>query len=572
MTSVSSTSSTTTSSTTSTSSSIANSASVTTTGTTTSTSIDWDTLIESAYNAKLAKATAITTKITANEAKITAYEKLQSLLSTLKTDTASLSSSIINSLSGSVFATRSATLTSTGDVSASSALSMSIDDGAATGDHTLTISQIATAQKVLGTSVSDETSDLGYTGVFSLGLSGGTSANISITSTMSLSDIADAINAQTSTTDVKASIIQVSSSSYELMLSATSDNATIATSSVSGTDIMNTLGITNSSGSFSDIVQAAQPAKFTLDGVSLSRDTNDISDVLSGVTFNLLQATGTGATINISIDADTDSIETALSSLVTDYNAFRDYVVTQQATDSDGTASSDAVLFGDGTMRDIMNQITSALNSSVGDLSMSDLGLSFDENDDLVLDSTTLETALTDNFDGVMGLLATTLTPSSSSLTVVNTSTSPPASFTLDVTVDSSGALSSVSVGGDSSLFTVSGTSIIGASGTIYAGIAFTYTGSTSQSIKVTSSTGIASTLNSIAKTASNTTSGSLQTLIDNLTTQDDTLQEKADTITSQAATYEANLKVRYAKYQSAIESANSTLTYLKALLNASSS
>lgn len=566
MTSVSSTTSSTTST------SIANSATVTTTGTSNSTSIDWDTLIEAAVAVKTAKATAIETKITANEAKISAYGDLQDLLATLADDTEALSSSIINSLSGSIFATRAATISSTGDVSASSALSMSIEDGAATGDHTLTISQIATAHKVLGSSVSDQTSDLGYTGVFSLGLEDGTSADISITSTMSLSDIADAINAQTSTTGVQASIIQVSSSSYEMLLTATSDNAEIVTSSVSGTDIMNSLGITDSSGDFSDVVQTAQAAIFTLDGVELSRDTNDVTDVLTGVTFNLLQATTSGATINISIETDTDSIETALETLVTDYNAFRDYVVTQQATSTDGTASSDAVLFGDGTLRDIMMQISDALNTSIGDLSLADLGLSFDENNDLELDTSTLEATLADNLDGVISLLSTRLTSSSSSLTVVNTSVSPPSSFTLDIVVDSTGALSSVSVGGDSSLFTVSGNSIIGASGTDYAGIAFTYTGSTSQSITVTSTTGIASLLNAVADNASNTTDGTLQTLISNLETRDDELQEKADDITAAAATYQANLKVRYAAYQAAIESANSTLDYLKALLNASDS
>ena len=145
----------------------------------------------------------------------------------------------------------------------------------------------------------------------------------------------------------------------------------------------------------------------------------------------------------------------------------------------------------------------------------------------------------------MISLLSTRLTTSSSSLSVVNTSASPPSSFTLDIVMDSSGALSSVSVGGDSSLFTVSGNSIIGASGTDYAGIAFTYSGSTSQSITVTSTIGIASLLNTVAANASNNTNGTLQTLISDLETQDNTLQEKADAINSAASTYEANLKVR---------------------------
>ncbi|MCP3464193.1 MULTISPECIES: flagellar filament capping protein FliD [unclassified Bradyrhizobium] len=565
MTSVSSsTSSTSTSSTTSSASS------VTTTGTTTSTSLDWSALITAAVNAKLTAATTISTTITNNEAKVSAYQTLQTDLKTLYSGLASLATSVVNSLATNVFATRSATISSTGDVSASSALSMSVSNGAATGDHTLTISQIATAQKVVGTAQSSQTDALGYSGTFSLGLGSGSTADVTVTSTMSLQDIVDAINAQTSTTNVQASIVQVSSGSYEMVLTGTEDAEDISYSSSSGDDILNELGVTDSSGSFSDVLQTAQAAEFTLDGISMTRDTNDITDVLTGVTFNLLQATPSGATLNISIETDTSQIESALETFVTNYNAYRDAVIAQQATNSDGTASSSAVLFGDGTMRDITSQLESALNSTVGGLTMADLGLSFNDSNELELDTSTLSEILSTNLSGVTTLLSAQTTTSSSQLSVVNTGTSPQ-SVTLDLTVDSSGNLSSASVGGDSSLFTVSGTTIIGNAGTAYAGMAFTYSGTTSQSITVTSTSGIATQLYQIAKNASSST-GSLQTLITNLETRDDDLQQKVDDIQSAASAYQTQLEAQYAKYQAAIESANNTLTYLKALLNSSSS
>ncbi|MDB5519431.1 MAG: Flagellar hook-associated protein [Tardiphaga sp.] len=565
MTSVSSTSS---SATTATSSSTTSATSTTTSGTKTTTSVDWDALIESQVNAKLAQATTIQTSITSNEAKISAYQNLQTLLSTVATATKSLSSSIVNSLSSSVFGTRAATITSTGDISASSALSMSIGNGAATGDHTLQISQIATAQKVIGSSVADKTAELGYSGTFSIGLAGGTSADVAITSTMSLEDVVDAINAQTSTTNVQASIIQVSSTEFEMVLSGTEDAADIETSSVSGDDIMNKLGVTDSSGDFTDVLQTAQPAIFKLDGVSLTRDTNDITDVLSGVTFNLLQDTPTGTTLNISIEADTSSISTALQTFVTDYNAFRDYVYGQQQLSSDGTVDSSSVLFGDGTMRTIMTQMERALNSSIDGLSLSDLGLSFNTTNDLELDTSVLSTTLSQNLAGAMSLLSAQTTTSSSSLSVVNTGSSPPASFVLDLTVDSSGALTSASVGGDSSLFTVSGNSIIGNAGTVYAGMAFTYSSSASTSVTVTSTTGIAAQIYNLAKNSSSTSTGSIQTLITNLQTRDDSMQQQIDDINSRAALYKTMLTNQYAKYQSAISTANSTLDYLSALLD----
>lgn len=570
MTSVSSTTSST--ATTSSTSSLTSSsgASVTTSGSSTTTSVDWDSLIASAVNAKLAAATSISTKITANEAKISAYQTLQTDLSKLSSGLSSLATAVVNSLATNVFATRAATLSSTGDVSASSALSMSVSNGAATGDHTLAISQIATAHKVMGTTQSSQTDDLGYSGVFSLGLAGGSTADITVTSTMSLQDIVDAVNAQTSTTNVEASIVQVSSGAYEMVLTGTKDAADITYSSSSGTDILNSLGFTDSSGAFTNVLQTAQAAKFSLDGISMMRDTNDITDVLAGVTFNLLQATPTGSAINISIGTDTSQIQSALTTFVTNYNTYRDEVIAQQATNSDGTASDSAVLFGDGTMRDITTRLEAALNTTVGGLSMSDLGLSFNDQNELELDTSTLSTILSTNLSGVTKLLSAQTTTSSSQLSVVNTGTSPQ-SFTLDLTVDSSGTLSSASVGGDSSLFTISGNTIIGASGSIYAGMAFTYTGTTSQSITVTSTSGIATQMYQIAKTASAST-GSLQTLITNLQSRDSELQQRVDDITAAAATFKAQLQTQYAKYQAAIASADNTMTYLKALLNASSS
>jgi flagellar hook-associated protein 2 len=86
----------------------------------------------------------------------------------------------------------------------------------------------------------------------------------------------------------------------------------------------------------------------------------------------------------------------------------------------------------------------------------------------------------------------------------------------------------------------------------------------------VTSTLGIATQLYQIAKDYSSS-SGALQTQITSLTSRDDELQQKVDDINSAASTLQSQLESQYAKYQAAIESANSTLDYLKALLNSSS-
>jgi len=522
----------------------------------------------------LAPADTIETNISSNQAKISAYQNLQTLLSTLATGSDPLSTPDTGSATStsSIFSARSANITASGNVSPSSVVSMTLNNGAPIGNYTLSVTQLAQAQKVSSSSVASQTDALGYAGTFSIGLSGGSTANINVDATMSLQDVAAAINEQTKTTNVQASIIQVSSNQFQLVLSATQDNAAIVTSSVSGDDIMNKLGVTDSSGNFADQIQQPQPAIMILDGVQISRDTNDISDVISGVTFNLLQATPSGSSLNIDVEPNTDQIETALQTLVTDYNAVHDFVTSQQATNSDGTAASSAVLFGDGTMNDIMTQLQSALNTSVNGLSLNDLGLSFTNSNDLQLDTSKLETTMSSNLQGVEALLASQSTTSSSDLSVIASGNSVPASFSLDVQVDGSGAVTSASVGGDSSMFSVIGNTIIGKSGTAYAGMAFSFSGTSSETVTVNTTQGIASLVSGIASSNASPSSGSLQDLVGNLQSQDTTTQQKVTDIQAQASIYQADLTSRYAQYQASISEASTTLTYLQALLNATSS
>jgi flagellar hook-associated protein 2 len=534
--------------------------------------VDWNTLIASQVDAKLAAATTINTSITANEAKVTAYQNLQTLLATLGTAADALGSTDQNELSTSAFSARTATLSSTGTTAADSIVGMSLNNGAPIGSYTLTISQLAQAQQVAGSTVASQSSALGYNGVFSIGLAGGTAANITVSSGMGLQDIAAAINAETGTTNVQASVVQVSGSQYELGLAGTQDGANIVTSSVSGDDVMNKLGVTDGSGTFADQLEAAQSADFTLDGIQMTRNTNDISDVLTGATFHLLQPTTGTSSVNISIGTDTSQITTALQTLVTAYNAYRDAVTSQQQPASDGTAASSDVLFGDPTMNDVMTQLQDAMNSSVGGLSLSDLGLSFTDSNDLQLNTSTLDSVLSSNLQGVEALLATQATTSSSELLTIAPGTAPPASFTLDLAVDGSGNLTSASVNGDSAMFTVAGSTILGNAGTPYAGMAFSYSGTTSQSIVVNSSNGIASLLSSIATTADDPLSGTLQDLVSNLQTQDTAMQQQVSTIQSDASTYQTQLQNQYAQYQAAIQQATTTMSFLTSLLNAGSS
>ncbi|WP_186391551.1 MULTISPECIES: flagellar filament capping protein FliD [unclassified Pannonibacter] len=535
-----------------------------------STDIDWSALVEVAVAAKTAPADAIDVKIEANEVKIAAYEEMQSLLQAI-TSAADAMRGTTNSIvtKDDVFSLREAYLTSSSSsVTASSAVVVTAENGAQTGTYDLQILQLATTQKVASSDFSSRSSDLELSGTFSIGLEGMESVEITVTEDMSLSEIASAINAESATTGVQASVVKVTESTYRLVLSGTETGKEISLESISGDDIGQALGLTDSDGAFASEIQAAKQAIISLDGIEITRSTNTIDDVLDGISFTIYQTTGSDATISVEIANDLTSIKDAIVALVDAYNAYREWALTQQEVSSSGGASADATLFGDSTLRSANNAVASALSTMIDSSSMALLGLSYDTSNYLVLNETTLNSVLLNDLDALENILMFQFESSSEDLVLLSRNSSMPSELTLDIQVDSDGNITSVSVNGDTSLFTVSDTRIKGAEGTIYEGMTLVFTGSTSQTVTIQTSSGIVEKLYNSVDLYSNSSSGLVSGLIDNLTEKNEDYSTRAADIRSRAETYRTNLTNRYASYQAAIEAANSTLLYLEALLN----
>lgn len=562
------TSSTTTSTTSSSTTSSGSTSSSSSTSSTDSSDIDWDALIEAAVQAKLTRADTIDVKITDNETKIAAYESLQSLLTDISTAAQALRapSGVVDS-QDDAFLNRAAYLTANGDVDASASVSVSVDSGTEVGSYDLEIQQLAKAHKVAGSAMASSSENLGLSGVMTLGVEDGEGVAITIAEDMTLAEIAEAINATSDESGVSATILKVSAEAYRLVLSSVETGQTITASDGSG-GVLAALGVVDEEGAFADELQAGQQAILVLDGVEITRSSNDVDDLIDGMTFRLYQTTPEGTSITVEVGADVSEVKEAVQALVDAYNAFREFAVSQQTLTSSGTASEESILFGDGTLRSATLAVYDALNQTIDDTAMSLLGLTFDENNYLELDETALDEALLSNLDEVQSLLSFQMDASSADLMLLSRGTSAPADFTLDVTTDADGAVVSASVNGNASLFTVSGTRIIGAEGTAYEGFTFVFAGQKSQSIDVSFSTGIAELLYNATEDLVDSSEGTLQTLIDNLESTNDTLQSKSDTIRSSAETYRTNLTNRYAEYQAAISEAESTQDYLTALLD----
>jgi len=518
------------------------------------TGIDYSALIEAKVQARLVRADRIDAKITANEAKITAYGDLQDLLQTVNSSLDGLRNrSTATGASSNLFGQRSAY------ISDEDSFTATVDDDTELGTYSVVVQQLATKHKIAADAVSSKTDALGQAGSFTLQAADGSAVTITMEADDTLTDLRDAINNQTSTSGVTASIVQVSDSSYQLIMTASSTGQDISLTD-GGDGVLSSLGLTDSSGAIKNELVAAQDAIIEVDGVTITRSSNTIDDAIDGVTLSLYTA-DPDAAVSMEVSTDLSSIKTAITDFVDAYNALRDFVTTQQAVSSDGTKSEDATLFADNLLRQITKSVYEGLNTSIttddGEvLSLSSLGITFDSSNNLELDEDTLNTFLTDDIDQVKQLLGLNMTSSSSSLSLLRYNSSmTSASFTLDIDVASDGSLNSATVNGDSSLFTVSGNRVVGAEGSIYEGIVMVYNGS-SGSVDVDFSQGLADRLYSSIDNYADEYDGDLATIIDDLEADDVDLESRSDDIKTKAETYRTTLTAYYARLEAAAETA----------------
>lgn len=518
------------------------------------TGIDYSLLIEAKVNARLAKADRIDTKITANEAKITAYTDLQDKLQAVSDAIDGLRNrSVSTGASSNLFGQRTAYV---GD---DDVFSATVDDDTEVGTYSVVVQQLATKHKIAADGVASKTNALGYSGSFTLQAADGSAVTIAMDSDDSLTDLRDAINANKSTSGVTASIVQVSDSSYQLILTSNNTGQTISMTD-GGDGVLSSLGLTDSDGAIKNELVAVQKAIVEVDGVTITRSSNTIDDAIEGVTLTLY-STSPDTAISMEVSTDLSSIKSAITGFVDAYNEYRDFVVTQQATTSDGTASSDATLFSDSLLRQIVRSVNSALNTTITTddgtvLSMASLGISFNSSNELELDEDTLNSILSSDIDSVKQLLGLNMTSSSSQMSLLRyTSSASALSFTLNIVRGDDGTLASASVGGDSSLFTVSGNRIIGATGSAYEGIVLVYSGN-SGSVDIDFSQGLADKLFGVIDDASATYGSDLATAIDDLETRDTELESRSTDIKTKAETYRSTLTAYYARLEAAAEQA----------------
>ena len=265
--------------------------------------------------------------------------------------------------------------------SASSGISATVTEKAATGQYQIKVANLAQAHSMATGVFSDSgTTRLG-TGTLRITL-GGVSHNLVIdSSNNTLQGIADKINGAPNLA-ATASVINTGSG-YQLVLSSDSEGTknaiTLAVTDNDGTpgDASGLSQLVSGSKAFTQVV-AAEDLSLEVNGLSVTRSSNTVDDLLKGITFNFTEETASAATVKV--ERDSGTVASRVKDLVDKYNALQSLIA--ETTKYDPEKQEGGVLLGESAVRGVAQQTRSVLYALVQGLesanirSLADIGVS----------------------------------------------------------------------------------------------------------------------------------------------------------------------------------------------------
>ncbi len=275
------------------------------------------------------------------------------------------------------------------------------------GSYAATASTSTTGYSVPIT-LQDLTSSLNSGNAFNIHVSTGSSGttNLTISGDTSPKGIVNQINQAglgiTATIDAsKNQIVLTTTDSSGIKNTLNWTTSQLSATSVSGT------GSSIAGFTLSNTPQTqASNANLVVDGVGMSRASNNITDAINGVTLNLAATTPSTAILNIT--QDTSTVSTNIENLVTAFNSFRSTFNTLNTPTATGIGAGS--LAYDPLLNQIRAQMTQIVvgNSSTPGTSisgLSDIGISIQSDGTLTLNSATLATTLSNNFADVKTMM-----------------------------------------------------------------------------------------------------------------------------------------------------------------------
>ncbi len=186
--------------------------------------------------------------------------------------------------------------------------------------------------------------------------------------------------------------------------------------------------------------QAARSAEIEVNGLTITRESNLVTEVINGVTLNLKSA-DIGKPISLSLESDSAAIIEKVQGFVDAYNELK--VLTSELTKFDLARGESGLLLGDATLRGVNFQIRNVMNSIVDGITdskfrtLSEVGITTDQDNSFLLnlDAGKLSQSIEENPDAIVSLFATNTSASDPLIEVVNTSSNTQAgAYTVELT------------------------------------------------------------------------------------------------------------------------------------------
>ena len=389
------------------------------------------------------------------EQKLASFQELKNRLQTFKSVTTTLNTESRFIENKSVFSNNSFS-------DSNKVVDITTTSSASSGTYSLIVNNLATESKLITSGHAETTASIA-SGTVTIVIGSSASATVTINSTNNTLDgLRLAVN--NLGLDVKASFLNDGDATnpYRLLISGTQTGSS-GTVTMSHTTTQTPFSAGSSAISF-ETTQTARDASLLLDGVSITKSSNTVTDVISGAALKL-QSAGSGT---ISLSTDTEAITTKVSDFVDEYNDLSLFLNEQLALDSE--TEETGVLFGNFAVQNLQQILRSSISNKVtgvsGDYSfLSQIGITTKPDGTLTLDTDKLSDALLSDIKNVSQLFSSGGITTNSSVAFVGfTRDTQPGSYEVQVSSSGTSTFVQLSNSGASTFVTASG------SGNFYAG------------------------------------------------------------------------------------------------------
>ncbi len=313
-----------------------------------------------------------------------------------KQESFTMLSSLMNTLKGSASALSYDTIFDNKDVNVSGSAEIDVSAGANVDSFTLETLSLAKKDVTKFTAIASREAKVsdpgvnGGAGTLSIG-----SYNIDYDSTTTLSDLAQKITDE-SNGNIEASILQTGDGAYSLVVSSSQTGADQA------------LNISDSSGALSSVlmdagaadgyekIQNASDAEFKYNGITTTRSTNEIDDLILGVNITLKQE---GDFSSVNIKQDTEPLVGEMELFVESYNTLVQNL--SDMTEYDEESGAKGVFNDESFVKNIRRELNSVITSMSNGESLMQYGLDLNRSGQMSFDKGVLQEKMASDPDGV---------------------------------------------------------------------------------------------------------------------------------------------------------------------------